>query len=176
MSYDWGQIKCSYAYERAQFSFFKLSSLTIFCIHAILLPFSFFFPFVTLFLPPFDLFPSSRFLPLSLIFLFVSYFNKLSMRAWHRWKEIYDVKFIIHAQTNKCTITMLFSCIYFVFQSLHLHVSVTPVTIFRVSYNKNTRGAIDLHKMHDKIFVHRFEWVSNCQSITKSFKNFLHLW
>ena len=97
-----------------------------------------------LYLRPFDLFPSSRFLPLSLIFLFVSYFNKLSMRAWHRLKEIYDVKFIIHAQTNKCTITMLFSCIYFVFQSLHLHVSVTPVTIFRVSYSRNTKSTIEI--------------------------------
>ena len=34
--------------------------------------------------------------------------------------------------------------IYIVFHSLHLHVSVTPVTIFRVSYNRNTRSTIEM--------------------------------
>jgi hypothetical protein len=38
----------------------------------------------------------------------------------------------------------LFSYIYFVFYSLYLHVSVTPVTIFRVSYNRNVWSTIEI--------------------------------
>jgi hypothetical protein len=41
----------------------------------------------------------------------------------------------------------LFSHTYFVFHSLHLHVSLTPVTILRVYYSWNTRS---LHNMRDK--------------------------
>ena len=54
-------------------------------------------------------------------------------------------KFIIHAQTKKCTLYDLFSHTYFVFYSLHLHVSVTPVTIFRVLHNIKTRSRTEFY-------------------------------
>jgi hypothetical protein len=50
---------------------------------------------------------------------------------------------LMHKPTNAHFI-MLFSYTYFVLYSLHLHVSVTPVTIFRVSYSKNKRSTVDV--------------------------------
>ena len=57
----------------------------------------------------------------------------------HLWLQI-----CIHAETKKNALMKLYSHINFVFYSLHLTVLVTPVTIFKVSYSRNTRSATEI--------------------------------
>jgi hypothetical protein len=47
--------------------------------------------------------------------------------------------FIIHAQTNKCTLTN-----WYIFYCQHLVVSVTPVAIYRVFHSINTRSTTEI--------------------------------
>ena len=66
--------------------------------------------------------------------------------------------------------------IYVVFYSMHLQVSVAPVSIFRLSLVEILGVQQKMHKMHDKMlqdFCHLFRWVSYYKSYYKIFLSLL---